>query len=189
MTYNPEEFWKKNGIQHILREESIHNYAFEIYELHESKLLELLKKLEFKSVLELGCGFGRVTNLIMNNFDVEEYVAVDMSPEQLHNAQCHIHSKKIKFVRADITQLPDKIMNMKFDLVIATEVLMHIRPEDIASVIRTMVLLSKKHVVNVDYFDNEELMPHNFKHDYPKLYGSELEMIKIGKQCIFHFLV
>ena len=46
MTYNPEEFWRANGIQHLLREENIHNYSFELYELHESKLLELLDTLE-----------------------------------------------------------------------------------------------------------------------------------------------
>ena len=111
-----------------------------------------------------------------------------MSLEQLHNARDHLESDKLMFVQADITKLTD--FKREYDLVIATEVLMHIRPKDIGGVISTMLDLSKKHVINVDYYDDEELMPHNFKHDYPKLYsGKQLEMIPIGKQCIFHVTV
>jgi SAM-dependent methyltransferase len=208
VSYKPEEHWNANAILHLERGESINNYCFDIYKNQERQLIDILKKIKFESVLEIGCGFGRVTNLILNEFDVDRYVATDISQIQLDNAREHLHRKHIvDYIQVDITipsKLPSKIMNNKFDLVIATEVLMHILPRDIFNVIGTMIYVSNNHVINIDYHEEEdkELRSHNFKHDYEHIYNAyrpltwnhsvkSLEVIEIEdtKQCLYHATV
>ena len=50
----------------------------------------------FKSVLELGCGFGRITKLLLTNYNnITEYLAVDISSDQIENAKSLICSTKL----------------------------------------------------------------------------------------------
>ena len=60
--------------------------------LQEQILVEYLRKnISFSTVLEVGCGFGRITKIILSNFpEVTEYVAVDLSPDQIENARNYV---------------------------------------------------------------------------------------------------
>ena len=50
----------------------------------------------FKSVLELGCGFGRITQLLLTNYNsIIEYLAIDISPDQIDNAKSLLSSTKL----------------------------------------------------------------------------------------------
>ena len=65
--------------------------------MQEEFLLEHLNGLSgsFQTVLELGCGFGRITKLLLTNSDnITEYLAVDISPDQIENAKTLISSEK-----------------------------------------------------------------------------------------------
>lgn len=41
------------------------------YRKQESEILRVLSKLNFSSMLEVGCGFGRMTDLIMGTFQAK----------------------------------------------------------------------------------------------------------------------
>ena len=69
--YNPTEYWHERG--------KVYKKNF-IYDkdkrLQEEFLLTHLNGISgsFKSVLELGCGFGRITKLLLTNYDnITEY--------------------------------------------------------------------------------------------------------------------
>jgi SAM-dependent methyltransferase len=205
VTYIPKEYWLERG--KVYRQEFRYNRKFE---LQEQKLVEYLKKNTFFStILEVGCGFGRITKIILSNFpDVTEYVAVDLSPHQIENARNYVmgsdKSGVVKFIVSDIQSLE---MNSKYDLVIAPEVLLHILPSEIKGVLKKMVGWSKKNVVNIDWYEDvapRKAAPHNFIHEYEKLYRdipgvSEIirtPIVKKGllygidtKQSIFHVVV
>jgi SAM-dependent methyltransferase len=175
-------------------------------------LLECLKGISpFASVFELGCGFGRITRLILSNSpEVKDYVAVDISPDQITNAKKYVmpetagRNLAIEFIVSDIQSLEEK---RRFDLVIASEVLLHILPREVEGVMSKLVGLSKRHVINIDAYQDpapKDLAPHNFIHPYEEMYRRmpEIEsvvripIVKRGtfstvdaKQSIFHATV
>src|ERR1044072_8708381 len=122
--YVPKEYWLKEGKTY--KDRFRYNKNFE---LQERILLECLKGISaFASVFELGCGFGRITKLILSNFpEVKDYVAVDISPDQIANAKKYVMPEtagrdlSIEFVVSDIQSLGE---TRKLDLVLASEVLL-----------------------------------------------------------------
>ena len=184
MTYKPVSYWKEQGKTYYQNFTYTPQFASQEY-----SLMNLLDTLDFRSVLELGCGFGRITRLISKDFPlIEDYVAVDISVDQLLNA-VEICPDNIYFAHEDINEYEP---GMKFDLVIAVEVLMHQLPSKVSRLVDKMIEWSNKYVVSVDYYDpnanNFELEPHNFMHDYPSLYDNKAIRWPIGNQSIF-FLV
>jgi trans-aconitate methyltransferase len=158
----------------------------------------------FSSMLEIGCGFGRITKLILSQFpDIKKYTAMDISPDQIDNAREYVgevsDSIDMHFIVSDIRSLK---VTEKYDIVIAAEVLLHILPAEIMEVIAKLVSLSNRHIINVDYYQEKTtaLAPHNFLHQYEKIYKAipsirEVKRLPIRKdgflgidtkQSIFH---
>jgi ubiquinone/menaquinone biosynthesis C-methylase UbiE len=199
--YNPREYWLARG--------KVYKNQFRRdreKQLQEEMLLNYLKTIgSFQTVLEVGCGFGRVSNMILSNFQqIREYVATDMSPDQLENAKHYVKSDKVRFMESDIQSLQ---LEKKYDLVIAVSVLLHVPPSEIEKVIAKLVSFSKMHVINVDYYEAsmpKQIAPHNFLHQYEMIYKGlpsvrSIRQIPItkkkmfsmldAKQSIFHVLV
>jgi SAM-dependent methyltransferase len=178
-TYNPQQFWTEQGKTY--KEQFRYNKKFE---LQEQMLIDYLKKnvSSFSTVLEVGCGFGRITKLLLLNFpNIKEYLAVDLSPHQIENAKEYVRPKEIikkegkvnldiKFIVSDIQSLQ---VEKKYDLVLASEVLLHVLPSEINEVISKLVNLSNEHVVNIDWYEEQtpkKAAPHNFIHNYEDIY-------------------
>ena len=180
MTYEPVSYWKQQGKDYYK------NFVYTPqFALQETELLNYLDTIEFKSVLELGCGFGRITRLISRNFPlIKKYCAIDVSQDQIKVAR-EICPSNITFWCNDVESYHAK---QQYDLVIAVELLMHIKPDKIYQIVQKMIAWSKKHVINVDYYEENpiELEEHNFCHDYPEIYNFDSKNIKIGNQAIFH---
>jgi|SRR6188472_768856 len=181
LTYNPKHYWTEQG--KIYKEQFQYNKKFE---LQEQMLIDYLKRnvslSSSSTVLEVGCGFGRITKLLLLNFpDIKEYLAVDLSPHQIENAKEYVRPKEIikkeekanpdiKFIVSDIQSLQ---VDKKYDLVIASEVLLHVLPSEINEVISKLVNLSNKHIVNIDWYEEKtpkRVAPHNFIHNYEEIY-------------------
>jgi len=210
--YNPPEYWYKHGKTY--KEQFQYNKNFE---LQESLVIDYLKKnlgslTPFSTVLEVGCGFGRITKLLLSNFpNIHEYLAIDLSPDQIENAKEFtrpvIETRKdnpLNFIVSDIQSFQNQ---RKYDLVIASEVLMHILPSEIEKAMIKLVSMSNRHVVNIDWYEKEKprkRAPHNFIHEYEEIYrnipsvaevyqipivnkGSWLRSVNT-KQYIFHAL-
>ena len=189
-TFEPNKLWNIRG--KLLYTDN--PYSKKEYKEQEQLILAYLKDLNFSSVLEVGCGYGRITKLIKQNFKIENYLATDLSDDLIKNAsEYNKEFQDIQFKQSTIQSLD---INKKFDLVIGTEVLQHILPRDIQSVAQKLVDMSKKHVINVDIsYDKipENLARHNFVHDYNEIYSkcSEIKNItekKLGllNHSLFH---
>lgn len=201
--YNPRKYWIEHGKKY--KEQFQYNKR---YRLQETILIDYLKSISpFSNVFEIGCGFGRITKLLLSNFpDIKEYVAVDISLDQVENAKVYIREvrqqdTKIQFIVSDIRSLE---IDKKYDLVLASEVLMHILPSEIDDVILKLVEKSNKHIVNIDWYEErtpKKVAPHNFIHRYQDIYNdltsirkiNQIPIVKRGlllktfvKQSIFH---
>lgn len=231
-SYNPKDYWIEQG--KVYKDNFRYNSKFE---LQERFLIEYLTSNIFSttnsqakpvklSVLEVGCGFGRITRLILENFGklITKYTAVDMSPDQIRNAKKFVgdpyvegydvpnvgdnESKKeerLEFVVSDIQSLTSaNASNLKYDLVLACEVLLHVLPSEIHQVVYQLTEMSNKHIINVDWYEDvvpKKIAPHNFIHRYEEIYANipsvmrvrRIAIIKKGmiskldtKQSIFH---
>lgn len=192
-TYVPKEYWLNRG--KVYRKQYIHNKQMK---LQEKMLIDYLKTLSaFHTVLEVGCGFGRITKLVLENFPhVTEYLAIDLSPDQVEAAKQYVGG-----VHADLKFMVLEIQSLdigKYDLILCCEVLMHILPEEIESNITSLIGLAAKHLVNVDWY--EDPVPKqpdgtwNFVHQYQLLYQKNpsirhVKRIPIIKKGMFGFNV
>jgi SAM-dependent methyltransferase len=231
-SYNPKDYWLEQG--KIYKNNFKYNNKFE---LQERLLIEYLTSNIFTStdsedkpagtsVLEVGCGFGRITRLLLASFgkSITKYLAVDMSPDQIKNAKQFVgdsyligesvpaadgnnnaKDERLKFVVSDIQSLNATVVsNQRYDLVLACEVLLHVLPSEIQQVVYQLTEMSNKHIINVDWYEEEEpkkIAPHNFIHQYEEIYASipsikqvqRIPIVKKGilskldtKQSIFH---
>jgi len=142
----------------------------------------MLEKLDFESVFEVGCGWGRITKLIQDNFNVKTYHACDVSPNR---------TKLVKLESVINEPFQSIKFDRKYDLVIAVEVLMHIPPIEIKSFIEKMYDISDKHIVTLDYYPKGESFtlfdPFNFIHEYPELFKGRVNHKYISElQSMFH---
>lgn len=209
MSYNPSEYWHERG--KIYKK----NFRYDKNKrLQEEFLIAHLNSIpgSFKSVLELGCGFGRITKLLLTNYStITEYLAVDISPDQIENAKTLITSTKLpNEVKLDfrVSDIQSLKLDKEYDLVILSEVLLHILPTDIDSIIKKLITLSKKHIINIDWYEDEppkNQALHNFIHQYEAIYkkytdpSTTIKRIPIKrkkflgthdtKQSIFHVIL
>jgi SAM-dependent methyltransferase len=113
---------------------------------------------------------------LTNYNNITEYLAVDISPDQIENAKSLLSSTKLPnqvkldFLVSDIQSLR---LGKKYDLVLMSEVLLHILPTDIESIIKKLITLSNKHIINIDWYEDnppKTQASHNFIHQYEALY-------------------
>jgi SAM-dependent methyltransferase len=177
MPYIPNEYWFERGKKY--RQEFRYNKNSE---LQERTLIGYLKNnlpsSSFSRVLELGCGFGRITKLLLSEFpNIVEYVAIDLSPDQIENAKEFVkpaidtkERNPVNFVVSDIQSFQNE---NKYDLVISAEVLMHVLPSEIEGVMTKFVGLSNEHIINIDWYEKRppwNVALHNFIHQYERIY-------------------
>ena len=205
MSYVPNKYWLERGKNYRL------NFMYtDNFRLQEKILLDYLEGISpFSTVLEVGCGFGRITKLILSNFSkICEYIATNLSPHQINEAEKYVNglrsSRPPQFIVSDIQSLD---LKNKYDLVLASEVLMHVPPSDIERVIGKVVDISSRHVVDIDWYEEKlprKVAPYNFIHQYEKIYKQfrqVKEVIRIPitkkglvfkhdtKQSIFHAII
>ena len=133
-------------------------------------LIKIVKKDRPKSILEVGCGFGRnIKFLIQNGLSPSLIVGIDISSNMIRLAREYVGNKEVKFFISDLDGFKPK---KKFDLVFTHGVLMHIPEDQINRAIDKTVSLSKKSLVLIEQnyqADNN----YTFIHDYKKLLNSK----------------
>jgi 2-polyprenyl-3-methyl-5-hydroxy-6-metoxy-1,4-benzoquinol methylase len=88
-------------------------------------LLSKINEIEFKNLLDVGCGDGKYLYEISKKYSSKSLVGIDSSEQAILFAIAM--SPKIKFICGDITK--NKSTLGKFDLITLIETLEHIKPE------------------------------------------------------------
>lgn len=176
--YDPVEFWRTRGREPM--GENPKRYGW-----HQKYLIPYIKNLEFDSILEIGCGEGRVTQYLLDNCKFSKYLGVDMSSDRIRMIKDEI--KEWGNIKHDFIcdQFQNTNIKEKFDLVFSSETLLHVRPEDIENFCKRMIKNCKKHIVHMDYIpkskkdEYQELEWYNFLHDYHSIWKKLLPKSKI----------
>ncbi len=123
----------------------------------EEEFGEFLSSLDLssvESVLEVGCGYGRMTPVIAGALPrLHRHVCLDISRGQIRAAKQALDTGlqgRVSFVVSDFHQ---PALAETFDLVIFIEVLLHFPPEQISSVLQSAQALSKSWLIHVDPFE------------------------------------
>lgn len=165
------EYWRKRGPNYQKELEKKSKSLQIRLEQQEKIIKKIISKFKPKSILEIGCGSGRFTKILSELTEFEKYFAIDISQGQIDSAKKFVNNEKIDF---QCTKVQDLDIDEKFDLIFSSEVLMHINFNDIDSVIKKIVLLAKKKIITIDWFDSkkigEEAGEYCFLHDYNDLY-------------------
>jgi len=179
--YESEKYWEKRGKKYIQESEN------EDHRIQEQYLVDYLKKIKFDSMLEAGCGFGRITKIMSDNFNINKHSAFDLSINQINNAKS-LCEQKVHFKVSTINKYSD---SMKYDIVLCVDVLLHIKPNNIQEIIEKLMSHSKKYFIHIDphILNNSEpgvnSKTHAFRHNYEKIYSSmglKFEKIPITKE-------
>lgn len=176
MTYDPPTYWIERGL----------TYEQEATERgwlrSESRpLMRQIGKLRFTSILEVGCGFGRVGAALLRRRPRVAYTGLDVSPELLKGAKQRIPAGE--FICADLATFDT---DRQWDLVLAAGVLGHLKPEDVGAVIERMRKWARRDIVASDWDAVGERTDYQYGHDFRALYGRGVRTVPMGKQTLFH---
>ena len=167
-TFDVNEYWIKRGRGYITED-----FPAEYHRLQERFLIEILKTahVPFQRILELGCGFGRITRLLADQFPEATITAVDLSHEQLENARRYCEGRSnVQFAPYDFySHAP--VPGGHHDAAIAIEVFLH-HPGSFLHQLLQQLVTSCRFLVNIDW---SEQWPwprpeHVWIHDYSVLY-------------------
>ena len=146
----------------------------EFHRLQERFLLDVLRRssVPMERVLEIGCGFGRITKRLAETWPGAKITALDLSPEQLANARGHCQGLAgARFEQYDFYS-DQPFPGHTYDTVIAIEVFLHHPPEVVVRLFRKLAGIAR-YLVNIDW---SEQWPwprpeHVWVHDYARLYA------------------
>ena len=123
------------------------------------------------SVLELACGFGRVTQILRKVFPQAYILAVDLSTSQVKRARRLVRG--VHFRVGDVTLMD---LTRTFDLVIACEFYMHLPEDEFDIMVDKVAKWSRRFAMNIDFTGEEALsatesgVVYQFRHNYPQAY-------------------
>ena len=161
---NPRGYWEQRGLLYFEQEKDeldLHGTVGKRADF----LAGEIRKLEVRTVLEVGCGYGAILKPLAD-LELDTLVGCDFSTTQLGKAQEYLWDKKGRLVYADVTKgLPFE--DNSFDLVFTSGVIMHIPPPQDIKAREEIIRVSRKYVMH-----NESLTPvsHKFGYDNERYY-------------------
>lgn len=168
--YQPKEYWEKraNHWEKLAKHDDLPN---------KEQLDELLKDLDYNSVLDVGSGNGRW----FNYFKGKDYTGIEISERLVEIAKEHY--PEAEFIA---TKLEDYEPDKKFDLAFSYTCLQHIKPKEIEAAVKHLKGMSKYTVIietrsvqkpinDTGYFihDFKDGDPINITPDYQNVYEYE----------------
>lgn len=140
----------------------------------QEHLPDLLATLKFTSVLEVGCGFGRVGASIKRRWPDVEYTGMDISADLVEGAKKRLPDSEI--ILADLVTWED---DRQWDVVLAISALSHVPPEDIRPVIAKLKTWARHDIVVVDWKEIGGRTAYQFGHDIAALLGKRTRKVNV----------
>jgi SAM-dependent methyltransferase len=169
MTFNPRTYWPAMG-PWLAGPGAVSPEHIRI----EALLRQLLPELApIHSVLDVGCGRGRLASLLGEVLPTAHYTGLDIGEAQAQATQA---------VRPDGTVYTVPIQDFdskhRYDLILVSEVLMHIPPNEISAVVTKLMTMATKYIVAIEWTEPiGDVVPAewNWLHDYRALFGDGIE--------------
>ena len=120
---NLDKYWTDRGTVYYNEYYDQPKYELERLKTQEKFLLDNFIDKKINSILEVGCGFGRYTKILSSIINPESHTAIDISNSQIEKAKKYVKNDKIDFITS---RFQDYDSSKKYDLVFASEILMHI---------------------------------------------------------------
>ena len=163
--FDVNAYWLHRGKNYI-NEERLGDSSFREQERFIAQTVQEFKP---QSILEVGCGFGRVTKVLAGTLPDCPIAGLDLSPDQIWNACQYCRNRNVSFGEWDLCQ--EKPLPAA-DLVLAVEVLLH-HPDDIVDgILRRMLAAGKVILHTFDLCQPNSRTLHVFWHDYDEMYGT-----------------
>ncbi|HPH52023.1 MAG: class I SAM-dependent methyltransferase [Candidatus Portnoybacteria bacterium] len=142
LKYNPENYYKS------------HNFIIRFIEnLRKKTIIKMLNPQNDDKIIELGCGAGNLMEAIKS---ARELVGIDLSDFLLNLARSKKYFVNTKLIKGNIENLPEEIVNDKFDKIYCSEVLEHVEhPEQVLKEIKKII---KKNGILIVSIPNENLI-------------------------------
>ncbi len=144
--FDQASHWQSRGDAYLAEIASSSDMAG-IFRQQEAEFREFLASLDLdsvRSVLEVGCGYGRMTPVIADSIpQLKRHVCLDISRGQIRAAKQALDEALQDKVRFVVSDFHKPALAEPFDLVIFVEVLLHFPPDQISSVLQSAQLLSK----------------------------------------------
>lgn len=109
--------------------------------IHENKYLWAGNEIKGKKILDIACGIGYGSNLLVQECSASSVTGVDNFPSAINEAKKRYQDKKLEFICADAT-LPLPFKDESFDIVVSFETIEHL--EDCSSYIKEIKRVLKK---------------------------------------------
>ncbi len=131
-------------------------------------ILDTVASLQPNRILEVGCGYGRVTRALANRFPGIPIKAIDLSPDQIRHAETYVKAPNVRFEVADICEVALPFS----DVSIAIELLLHYPTEQARTIIQRLFTVSPTliHEIEPSWNAEDRVCCHVFWHDYDALY-------------------
>lgn len=168
-SFDPAAYWSQRG--KIYEQQAIDGGWWDGEQEH---LPDLLGKLKFSSVLEVGCGFGRVGASIKRLWPDIDYTGIDISADLVEGARKRLPDSEI--IEADLVTFET---DRQWDLVLAISALSHIPPEDIDGVVTKVKKWARRDIVVVDWNQVGGRTAYQAGHDVAKLLGRRTRKLNV----------
>lgn len=162
-TFNQAAHWRERGDGYraeIARSGAAMEGIFRRQEREVGEFLATLPLDQIETILEVGCGYGRMTPIIARAAPaLRRYVCLDISRGQVTEARRHLADDlrpRVDFLIADIAQ---GALQGTFDLVVMVEVLLHFPPEQVGRVLHAAQALTRRLFVHVDPYQTQRRSP------------------------------
>ncbi len=169
-------YWNKRDAEYYNEVFNSHHYDYEKF--FQDMLINQLKKMDYTSFFEAGCGFGWNVKRVKEEFPNVTITGLDFSIPQLCNSRNYNPDISMPAVCGDACNMPFK--DDAFDVGFTLGVFMNIHPDKIVKAIDEMIRVSRKYIIHLEW-DQENTKPELkerriFKtnivsHDYRDLYG------------------
>jgi SAM-dependent methyltransferase len=184
--YDPVEYWTANGPHLSPPGSDSPEQAAVRKELQ--LLIEELQEINgpISSVLDVGCGQGRLAAFLLDVLPAAKYSGLDLAEAQLKGTLA-VRPDAEAFYLSRIQDFSQPLgERWQWDLVIASEVLLHIPPDEIEQACSVLKEITGKYLITVDWSQplSGEIAPWNWLHDYDKLLEPDVE-IQVFNQSIF----
>lgn len=144
------------------------------------ELVGELGGLDWSSLIEMGCGFGRVLGEIRRAFPERRLTGSDFSTNQLRHAQVFLAGADIGLLQSDARCLP--FANRRFDIVLTAGMLIYLHPSELPGALREFRRVATRWIVLLEYarehMDSE--LRRGLMAGTPSWYGHDLSEALLG---------